>query len=69
MAAKNSISVLIEKEQILLLAFLRCGISAKKARIVSKTHVSYLFTVTHYQTSFELGYHFAEINRVSLSNK
>lgn len=63
MAAKNSISVKIEKEQLLLLAFLKCGISARKARTVSKTHVSYLFSVTHYQTIFELGYHFSQVNR------
>ena len=69
MPAKNSISVKIEKEPQLLLAFLKCRVTAKRTRTVSKTHVSYVFNVPHFQTIFELGYHFAEINRFSLSNK
>ncbi len=66
MAAKNSISVKSAKEPILLAAFLKCGISAKKTRQVSGPLVAYIFTVTHYQQLFELGYWFSQFNRESL---
>lgn len=62
MAAKNSITVKVQYEKDLLCAALRTGVILKKANQVREGYVIYLLVTPFYQTVFELGYNFSQIN-------